>query len=419
MTVAFSLLLMDIGSTSIKWCVVSSDGQLGAMSREWRDPDVPAGQQAMAIADRYPGLPLRVCSSARGGLRVGLLGLTDRYSLTAGRRAVLAAGGQLSYAGQLPDARQLPDAHQLPADQLLDAHQLANAGHLGSAAGCPDPVDVLVLVGGTDGGDHRHLSAALAAFHPNDHPHATLVWAGASDAALDLQVRHRVTNVQDDQLRPTPAGLTTLLRQLRSAIDGLGDSVGQQQLEVLASRIDGPVLPTFVAVGMAADELASERQAVLVIDVGGTATDLHYRHGRPPAGTSIRRTFPELGLAGARAALAARIADEPLLYELIEAIAPADPRTLYQRLRDADPAALAGPVGFLACLFLSVQDLNLDLSDADVLVTGGAGTDPATIARMLHAATGHRASSVTVDDQLWARGLHRDARVIAGTGLLR
>lgn len=398
MTTAGPLLLMDVGSTAIKWCLTDGD-EFGVVSREQRLPEVPVGQQATAIADRYPGLPLRVCSSARSELRVGLLGLTGRYSLAAGRRGVLAAGGRLSYAWQLGRTAS-PDPD------------------LG------DPVDVLVLTGGTDHGDHRRLSAALAGFRPSDHPHAALVWAGAAGAALDLPVQHRVPNVQDDQLRPTPAGLTALLRQLQA---GIG-SFGRHELGGLASRIDGPILPTPLAVGSAAGELVTERQASLVIDVGGTSTDLHYRRGPSPAGTSIRLAFPELGLAGSRVALAARIADEPLLYELIEAIAPADPRALYQRLRGADQDALATPVGFLACVFASVAELanavreqpgadreptcaSLDLTNTDVMVTGGACTDvpPPTIARVLEAATGQpaRGRPVTVDAgyQLWARGL--------------
>lgn len=401
MTAGSPVLLMDIGSTAIKWCLALDDGRLGAVSRKRRKPDVPVGQQAMAIADRHPGLPLWVCSSARDGVRVGLLGLTGRYSLTAGRRAVLAAGGQLSYASQLE-----------------------NAGP--SQPGLLDPVDVLVLVGGTDGGDHRRLSAALAGFRPNDHPHARLVWAGAATAELDLPVRHRAANVQDDQLRPTPAGLTLLLRQLHAGIDGFSP----RELEVLASRVDGPIVATSRALEAAADQLATQEQAVVVIDVGGASTDLQYRRGPAPAGTSIRLALPELGLAGSRAALAARMADEPLLYELVEAIAPEDCRALYQGLRDADQDALAAPVGFLACLFASVRELireppgtgheptgaSLDLADAHVVVTGGACADvpPETIARVLDAATGQRASqrlvTVDVDYQLWARGLHRARR---------
>jgi MutL protein len=390
---------MDVGSTAIKWCVAPGVGRLGAVSHERRRPDVPVGEQATAIADRYPGLPLRVCSSAGEGLRVGLLGLTGRYSLIAGRRAVLAAGCRLSYADELGKARS--------ADPET-----------------PDPVEVLVLVGGTDRGDHRHLVSALADFRPTDRPHATLVWAGAAGAALDLRPQHRVTNVHDDQLRPTPAGLTALLRHLHGGID----SVARPELEILAGRLDGPIVPTSLAVRLAVDELVTDRQPVLAIDVGGTSTDLHYRRGPFPAVMSIRQSFPELGVARSRVALAARIAGEPLLYEFIDAIAPADPRALYQRLRDADQDALAAPVGFLACLFATVGELgnavpelpttgreptcaNLDLAGAKVVVTGGACTDVplAAIARVLDAATGQPASrrSVTVDTdyQLWARGL--------------
>ncbi|HEU5270586.1 MAG TPA: glutamate mutase L, partial [Jatrophihabitans sp.] len=315
MTTPFPLLLLDIGSTDSKWCIASQDGRPGPVSRQPCQPDVPAAQQAAAIAERHPGLPLRVCSSAPGGLRVGLLGLTDRYSLTAGRRAVLAAGGRLSYA------------------RLL------------GMAGSPvpeQPVAVLVLVGGTDRGELRQLSAALAGLRPDDYPHAILVWAGSVAAEPEFALQHRVSNVQDDQLCPTPTGLADLLRRLYAdALD----------------RFDGPVLPTSQAVGRATDELATDElatggQPVLVADLGGSSTDLHYRS----SDRTGRQLFPHLGLAGSRPALAARIAEEPLLYELVRAIEPADPRALYQRLRAAEQDALSGAVGALACLFAALGE---------------------------------------------------------------
>jgi hypothetical protein len=369
MTAEFPLLLMDIGNSTIKWCVASADGRLGAVCHQQRSPDLPADRQAAAIADRYPQLPVRVCSSARAGLRVGLLGLTDRYSLAAGRRAVLAAGGRLGYAGRFGSETRERVA----------------------------PVDVLVLVGGTDHGDHRRLAAALDEFRPGEYPSETVVWAGAASAATELVARHRVANVQDDQLRPTPAGLTALLRQLHA------DCSGRLDPGLLAGRLDGPVLATSLAVWSA----VGTTDPVLVIDVGGSRTELHYR----AAGTSVQQVFPELGLAGCLDALAARVADEPLLSELVDAIRPADPRALYRRLRDADLDALAAPVGLLACLFASARELPSGPAGPDVLVTGGGcGEVPAaTIGRVLEAAIGRPASRVTVDadHQVWARGLLR------------
>ena len=70
MTEVFPLLLMDIGSSAIKWCVASDDGRLGPVSGEQRCPELPADRQAAAIADRHPRLPLRVCSSACVGRAV-------------------------------------------------------------------------------------------------------------------------------------------------------------------------------------------------------------------------------------------------------------------------------------------------------------------------------------------------------------
>jgi hypothetical protein len=175
-------LLVDVGSTVVKVCTHEPGRGFGPVRIQARRPGVAPGVQARTvIAQRRTDVDaVRVCSSANGGVRVGILGLSGRHSMAAAARATTASGGNVSY-------------------QRL----------LGAGGTHEPPVDLLVLAGGVDGADHRYLRAALAATTLEDFPHDVLVWAGAAagDIVAGLAVDHVVPNVLDERLRPATDGM--------------------------------------------------------------------------------------------------------------------------------------------------------------------------------------------------------------------
>ena len=104
-----------------------------------------------------------MCSSAHGGLRLGILGLTGRHSTAAAARAALDAGGNVSYQEQLGENP---------------------AGPLGE-------VDALILVGGVDGADaavgHQGEARGIDGF---GRAHAVPLDAGYLDKAADRITGH-------------------------------------------------------------------------------------------------------------------------------------------------------------------------------------------------------------------------------------
>ncbi|HET6209643.1 MAG TPA: glutamate mutase L [Jatrophihabitans sp.] len=400
-----AVLLVDIGSTVIKLCVSSAGTGLGRVERIDRLPDLPPGEQVRQLIEQRHGEPadgpVRVCSSAHGGLRVGILGLTRRHSTTAATRAALDAGGNVSYQALLgtPPTEPLPE------------------------------VDVLVLVGGVDGADHRWLRTALADTKLADFPHGVLVWAGADAAEVlaALPEHRRVGNVLDHRLRAQPDGLTGLVRELY-----LDDLIDRKGLRALAGRLDGQLWPTPAAVGLAAHRLSRRQLPIrcpapfVVVDVGGATTDVYYctelGDAGLPAGSSIQReVYTDLGVVGSGAGLLARLAGTPDLLELVAAVAPDAPRALHYAIADSDPDALAPPTGFLSCLFLALRRLaaehRLNLAAAaGFLITGGAwrGASLPAIRRVIAAAVDCRPEIVphVVLDQdylMWAYGLQPGA----------
>src|SRR3954469_19298890 len=134
----------DIGSTYTKVCAVD-DGQLVAATAHPTTvgTDVLEGLDAAVAPLPVPAdTPVRACSSAGGGLRLAVVGYEPLISAEAGLRVATSAGarGVRGAAGPL-------------------------AGGDGAARRAAKP-DVVLLVGGTDGGDAetvRHNAARLAA----------------------------------------------------------------------------------------------------------------------------------------------------------------------------------------------------------------------------------------------------------------
>lgn len=394
-------LLVDIGSTVVKLCR-HDGGRFGVVETVPRDPHVAPGEQVRALVEDgrlNADAGLRVCSSANGGLRVGVLGLSRRHSATAAARAAVAAGGNVVY------------------ERLLDT---------GTAHPFPH-VDLLVLVGGVDGADLRHLRERLAAVHLADHPHDVMVWAGAAapDLVAGLPVDHVVANVLDEHLRPSMGGLADLVHRLY-----VGDLVDRKGLRALAGVVDAPIWPTPAVVGLAAERLAGGRVVpatapFVVVDVGGATTDVLYcAELRPhtaarvaPGESIVRQVFTDLGVVGSLPRLRRRLAGEPALVDLVVAVAPERPRALYHEI--CDGAALTRSASFLACLFLALRQVTdrdgpcrLDPRKiASVVITGGAWTATAehTIRRVVAAAWGAADGrwSLHVDQryQVWAHGL--------------
>src|SRR5690242_15153091 len=153
-----AIACVDIGSTYTKAALVGlPDGELLAVNQSPTTlDDVVRG--VLAATDGWDARVL-ACSSAGGGLRLAVVGYEELISAEAGHRAALSAGARVVHvaAGRLDDAA------------------LARL-----AAGAPD---VVLLVGGTDGGEAsvlRHNAQVLAGTAPLQGPGASVRVLGGS-----------------------------------------------------------------------------------------------------------------------------------------------------------------------------------------------------------------------------------------------
>ncbi|MEV1110330.1 glutamate mutase L [Micromonospora sp. NPDC049751] len=369
----------DVGSTYTKAAVVDlAAGVLvgAAAAPTTVGSDVLRGLDA-AVTAATAGLGLRdvpwyVCSSAGGGLRLAVIGYEALVTAQAGRRVGLSAGAHVVHTGA----------------GRLDAAALA-------ALRAARP-DVVLLVGGTDGGDAdtiRHNATRLG----RARWRTPVVLAGNADVRAELTALLRDAGVpvsSADNVLPrigvlTPASARAAIRAvfLRHVIGGKRLSRGTRFARLVRAATPDAVL---TGVEVLADTIGGD---LAVVDVGGATTDVYSvltpderasGPGREVAGSLWRARTVEgdLGMRWSAPGVVRAAVEERLLTDAGDLTAAAERRA-------ADPAFLAA-------------------DDAERAVDARIATLAATVALRRHArgvATGERAG----------RDL-RDVRLLVGSG---
>lgn len=256
-----NLLCLDVGSTWTKGALVSPSGELlGTAQHATTPPEVLHGIAAVTAALGAADAEVLACSSAGGGLRLAVVGHERLISAEAGYRVALSAGAKVVHV-----------AHGLLSGPGLRALRAATP-------------DVLLLVGGTDGGDEKvllHNANRLAV----NRVRVPIVLAGnikARDAALEILGSTGRTVVATDnvlpdvgELAPTPARRAIREVFLRHVIGGKGLSRGPRFRQLVRTVTPDAVLS---GVSLLAKTLAQQEDrpgTVLVVDVGGATTDVY------------------------------------------------------------------------------------------------------------------------------------------------
>ncbi|MEU2614020.1 glutamate mutase L [Micromonospora sp. NPDC007271] len=372
----------DVGSTYTKAAVVDLDGGrlvAAASAPTTVGTDVLHGlDAAVAAATADAGargeVPWYVCSSAGGGLRLAVIGYEPLVTAQAGRRVGLSAGANVVHVA---------------------AGRLGGADLAALRAARPD---VVLLVGGTDGGDaevltHNATRLAKARWR------VPVVLAGNSDVRDDLHgllAAAKVPVTAADNVLPrigvlAPAAARAAIREvfLRHVIGGKKLSRGGRFTRLVRAATPDAVL---TGVEVLADALGGD---LVVVDVGGATTDVYSvltpderdsGPGREVAGTLWRARTVEgdLGMRWSAPGVVRAAVEERLI-----TAGEAEELTAAAAVRAGDPGFL--PAG-----------------DADRVADRRIAALAATVAVRRHArgaATGERAG----------RDL-RDVKLVVGSG---
>jgi len=364
MTDARTALLIDFGSTFTKLRAIDMDAGriLGAgQGPSTVTTDVTEGLDA-ALADlerdmgTLPEFTHRLASSsAAGGLRMVTAGLVKELTAEAARQAALGAGARLvgTYA------------YKLTAGDARAIIELAP--------------DILLLAGGTDGGneDVIRANAERLADAGLDCP---VVVAGNRNAADDVAATLAGAGLSVSVTGNVMPEFNVLdVEPARAAIRGvfIQRIVHAKGVDRAARRFDAVLMPTPAAVLAAARLLADGTDStpgfgpLLVVDVGGATTDVHsVAEGAPTRDGVLPRGLPE-----------------PLAKRTVEG-------DLGMRINAAAIAGAAGRASLAAASGLSEDDVTTRLSsltdDVETLPDDAAG-------RALDRALAAAAVAVAVD----------------------
>jgi uncharacterized protein (TIGR01319 family) len=361
---------VDIGSTVLKIAQVAPDGTLLAQAFNNRDYDAEIvdqlGDLLAPLGPRINSGNLVICSSANGGLRVGIVSLSGSYSGSTYRNQVLLGGANPIYLDELSNPNR-------------------NPGY----------VDILLVGGGIDCDDATAMRALLQNFVPENYNFGALLYAGNRFLADEFKRRHPgavvIDNPMSDDLSIVSDSIFTALRDAY-----LDDLVYKQGVTEVAGKYAGIVRPTPEVVNAGYYKAISEQKfpqltgASILVDAGGATTDFHYTvevirddsvH-RPSPGSSVARyVFTDLGVFKSRDSTVLQLRRNPRTFEFLDAVLDSDISNVYRLLREGEydpPAELLA----YACVFLSLDRFSLgsgpglptaDLTKLNKLVlTGGA-----------------------------------------------
>jgi uncharacterized protein (TIGR01319 family) len=258
------VVLVDIGSTFTKVAAVAISGELVSRVVVPTRHDDLAACAELAVVKAVPGgasaMEVLMCSSAAGGLRVAVIGLEPQLTLEAGRRAAATAGARVvaSFAGVL-------DAE--------DAEALAKVAP-----------DVVLLAGGTNGGDQAAIVANALRVSEVLAENVPVVVAGNEQVSREVAV--------------SIAGNGRIVRLVANVLPRIGEidvNAAQGAIRELfvehvigrgrfasASPVGAAIrMPTPAAVLAGTQALARlggsdpRVRAPVVVDVGGATTDVH------------------------------------------------------------------------------------------------------------------------------------------------
>lgn len=268
-----TVLCVDVGSTYTKALLV--DLAAAAVVATAQRPTFGTGDvldavdacraDLAAVDARAAGAEVLACSSAGGGLRVAVVGHEALVTAEAGRRVALSSGGKV--VGVVATAGRVPET---AISEVL--------GHT-----TPADVDLVLLTGGTDGGNRAALvdGARAIAASGFDGP---VVVAGNVDAREEVAgILSGLPHVLADNavprigvLAPESARAAVRAQFLQHVIAGKGLTARGAEL---AGLVVGPTPDVVLAgVELLAYGVDEERPGVgdvAVVDIGGATTDVY------------------------------------------------------------------------------------------------------------------------------------------------
>ena len=279
-------LFVDFGSTNTKITLIDIEKEdIAGTAKAYTtvETDVMTGyNNALKLLHEKTGTDYEVvkslaCSSAAGGLKIIAIGLVPELTSEAAKRAALGAGAKVIHTY----------SHNL---NKTEAEEIVNSD-----------ADIILLAGGTDGGDSRCIlhNAAMLAEHRVKVPVVAAGNKSASDEIIsifkDTVEYHLAENVMP---KINKLNVESARETIRSIF--MNNIVKAKGMTGVESKIDNILMPTPAAVLKAAQVLSEGTEEenglgdLIVLDIGGATTDVHSAaDGDPTQGSVFLYGLPE------------------------------------------------------------------------------------------------------------------------------
>jgi uncharacterized protein (TIGR01319 family) len=275
-----AVLAIDFGSTYTKAAAVDVEGGeiLGvAQSGTTALTDIGDGLDraveklraqigGIEFAERY------ACSSAAGGLRMIASGLVPSLTAEAAKRAALGAGAKV--------VRTF--SYELTRDDLAEITRLKP--------------DILLLTGGTDGGnkDNILINARALASLPAAFPVVVAGNRAVRDECAHILRAAGCEAIPCENVMPTFNQLNIEPAQAVIRELFLKRIIAAKGLSKAQALIDGILMPTPSAVLAALELFAKDAGELVAVDLGGATTDIYsITDGLPTKAGTVMKGLPE------------------------------------------------------------------------------------------------------------------------------
>jgi hypothetical protein len=403
-----SRILIDVGSTIIKYFRLDPDGDISDGGYYDRDYDQVVSEQVTAILryelDWREGRDaVRLCSSANGGLSVGILGYTDRFSATWAKKAAFNAGANVLWA---------TDLSGLGKSSIV-------------------PVDLFVIAGGATDSPIERQVKWLCQSAEIDVQSETVVFAG--NPKLFEVVPNSwpnaviAGNVIGDDMRWQGDSLSQVLREvyLKDLVNHKGISGLQRFSEVAILPTPSVVFESYKAIlnGESGPHLPAP---LMLLDIGGATTDVFYGSelfadtvSNQPRPETNRYVFAHLGVSTSKNSLLEQLSINDRLGDFLRMLYPDDAERRYLALREGVTGWVTSEFLAEACCFLALDECtkglpgeqNMELARVlSVVITGGASQMCAVerLQRIVHLCGARQAKAYLDQDyKIWIEGMKR------------
>jgi hypothetical protein len=362
-----NVVLIDIGSTIIK--VAKFNGKEKVLTFEKRDINKPVGEQVSKLIEweikRDKDVRFRICSSANGGLRVGIIALTMRYSGEVSKRIALSSGCNVIWI-KSKISEPIPE----------------------------DKVDVIIVAGGLTINNcisQENWIKSVVAQLPNEIP---IIFSGNNQLAGLLLSKRKdgiiLNTILLEDMRIDASELSKTLKELY-----MQDLVQKDGVSMLQSFSEIPIWPTPAICELAFRCIMENRthfhvaHPLLMVDIGGATTDIYY--GREliddlnelnvEALPINRFVFSSIGVKSSMDSTLMKLSTFDRLYDLISTFSPDDAKKKFAELRDNNLSWIGEKEMFYLCFGLVLSEMQKGKESghplslykvSTVIITGGA-----------------------------------------------